>query len=63
MNQAATHLSQYLDRDTQTIEAFDAELWSAMSAETTRQEQHIELIASENYCSPRTRGARLCADQ
>lgn len=53
MNQAATHLSQYLDRDTQTIEAFDAELWSAMSAETTRQEQHIELIASENYCSPR----------
>jgi len=53
MNQAATHLSQYLDRDTQTIEAFDAELWSAMSAETVRQEEHIELIASENYCSPR----------
>ena len=53
MNQAATHLSQYLDRDTQTIEAFDAELWSAMSAETIRQEEHIELIASENYCSPR----------
>ena len=51
MNQAASHLSQYLDRDTQTIEAFDAELWSAMSAETVRQEQHIELIASENYCS------------
>ena len=37
MNQAATHLSQYLDRDSQTIEAFDAELWSAMSAETVRQ--------------------------
>ena len=53
MNQAATHLSQYLDRDTQTIEAYDAELWSAMSAETVRQEEHIELIASENYCSPR----------
>ena len=53
MNQAATHLSQYLDRDSQTIEAFDAELWSAMSAETVRQEEHIELIASENYCSPR----------
>ncbi len=52
MNQAATHLSQYLDRDTQTIEAYDAELWSAMSAETVRQEEHIELIASENYCSP-----------
>ena len=53
MNQAATHLSQYLDRDAQTIEAFDPELWSAMSAETVRQEEHIELIASENYCSPR----------
>ena len=53
MNQAATHLSQYLDRDNQTIEAYDAELWSAMSAETVRQEEHIELIASENYCSPR----------
>ena len=53
MNQAATQLSQYLDRDAQTIEAFDAELWSAMHAETVRQEEHIELIASENYCSPR----------
>jgi len=53
MNQAATHLSQYLDADNQTIEAFDTELWSAMSAETVRQEEHIELIASENYCSPR----------
>ena len=53
MNQAATHLSQYLDSDNQTIEAFDTELWSAMSAETVRQEEHIELIASENYCSPR----------
>ena len=53
MNQAATQLSQYLDREAHTIEAFDAELWSAMSAETVRQEEHIELIASENYCSPR----------
>ena len=38
MNQAATQLSQYLDRDAQTIEAFDAELWSAMHAETVRQD-------------------------
>ena len=53
MNHAATHLSHYLDQDTQTIEAFDAELWAAMHAETVRQEEHIELIASENYCSPR----------
>ena len=35
-----------------TIEDFDPELWSAMSAERRRQEEHIELIASENYASP-----------
>jgi glycine hydroxymethyltransferase len=36
----------------QTIEKFDAELWQAMQQEDQRQEQHIELIASENYTSP-----------
>lgn len=35
------------------IADFDADLWDAMKAEEKRQEQHIELIASENYCSPR----------
>jgi glycine hydroxymethyltransferase len=35
------------------IADFDAELWSAISAERVRQEEHIELIASENYTSPR----------
>ncbi len=30
----------------------DPELWTAMQQETTRQEDHIELIASENYASP-----------
>jgi glycine hydroxymethyltransferase len=35
------------------IADFDPELWGAIEAETTRQEHHIELIASENYCSPR----------
>lgn len=58
MNQVATHLSQYLDREHQTIESFDAELWAAMSAETRRQEEHIELIASENYASPRVMEAQ-----
>ena len=53
MNQAATQLSQYLDRDNQSIAAFDPELAEAMAAETRRQEEHIELIASENYASPR----------
>jgi len=35
------------------ISAFDPELWSAISREVQRQEDHIELIASENYASPR----------
>jgi glycine hydroxymethyltransferase len=30
----------------------DPELWSAIAAETQRQEDHVELIASENYASP-----------
>ncbi len=36
----------------QTIEKFDPELWTAMQDERRRQEDHIELIASENYASP-----------
>ena len=35
------------------IAGFDDELFSAMEAERTRQEEHVELIASENYASPR----------
>lgn len=41
-----------LTRD-MNIADFDPELWQAIEGETQRQEQHIELIASENYCSPR----------
>jgi glycine hydroxymethyltransferase len=36
----------------QTIESFDPEMSVAMKAEERRQEEHIELIASENYASP-----------
>ena len=36
-----------------TIGGFDRELAEAMAGERTRQEDHIELIASENYASPR----------
>jgi glycine hydroxymethyltransferase len=36
-----------------TISDFDPELYDAMANEKQRQEEHIELIASENYCSPR----------
>jgi glycine hydroxymethyltransferase len=35
------------------IAGFDEELWNAMQNEVRRQEEHIELIASENYASPR----------
>ncbi len=35
------------------ISGFDDELWAAIQAEERRQEEHIELIASENYASPR----------
>ncbi|MBL3589845.1 MAG: serine hydroxymethyltransferase [gamma proteobacterium endosymbiont of Lamellibrachia anaximandri] len=40
------------------IQGYDDELWSAMQAEETRQEEHIELIASENYTSPRVMQAQ-----
>ncbi len=40
------------------IADFDAELWAAMSAEEKRQQEHIELIASENYTSPRVMQAQ-----
>jgi glycine hydroxymethyltransferase len=36
----------------QAIEKIDPELWQAIQKENQRQEQHIELIASENYASP-----------
>jgi glycine hydroxymethyltransferase len=36
-----------------TIASFDSELWTAIEEEVRRQEEHIELIASENYTSPR----------
>ena len=40
------------------IADFDPELWAAMQDEVTRQEDHIELIASENYTSPRVMQAQ-----
>jgi glycine hydroxymethyltransferase len=41
-----------------TIEGYDAELAAAIAAEEKRQEDHIELIASENYASPRVMEAQ-----
>ena len=34
------------------IQGYDDELFNAIQAEERRQEEHIELIASENYTSP-----------
>ena len=40
------------------IADFDPALWDAIEAERRRQEDHIELIASENYASPRVMQAQ-----
>lgn len=45
------------DRKT-LIEQTDPELWAAIQAENRRQEEHIELIASENYASPAVMAAQ-----
>lgn len=46
-----------LKRD-MNIADYDAELFAAIKEETLRQEEHIELIASENYTSPRVMEAQ-----
>jgi glycine hydroxymethyltransferase len=43
-----------------TIAKTDSELWDAITAENQRQEDHIELIASENYTSPAVMEAQGC---
>ena len=40
------------DRTQSTLAHIDPELWSVIQSENQRQEDHIELIASENYTSP-----------
>ena len=44
--------------ETSSIETFDSELFEAIVAEARRQEEHVELIASENYASPRVMEAQ-----
>ena len=46
------------DRSTSTIAQVDPEIWAAVQAENRRQEEHIELIASENYTSPAVMAAQ-----
>ena len=43
---------------TTLIEQTDPEIFAAIQAENARQEQHIELIASENYASPAVMAAQ-----
>ena len=43
---------------TDRISDFDPELWASMEAEEQRQEDHVELIASENYASKRVTEAQ-----
>jgi glycine hydroxymethyltransferase len=44
--------------ETTSIESFDSELFRAIVDEARRQEEHVELIASENYASPRVMEAQ-----
>jgi len=46
------------DRTQSTLDRVDPEIWAAIQAENLRQEQHIELIASENYTSPAVMAAQ-----
>ena len=43
---------------TSSIASYDKELHTAIRGEENRQEEHIELIASENYASPRVMEAQ-----
>ena len=58
MNNESKNIIDITMKDTvfsnnQSIEQYDPELWSSMKKESIRQEEHIELIASENYASTR----------
>lgn len=46
------------DRAQSTLANIDPEIWSAIQSENQRQEDHIELIASENYTSPAVMAAQ-----
>lgn len=54
---------RWLDLDPMTTQStlaeFDPELAAAIAAEAVRQEDHVELIASENYASERVMAAQV----
>ena len=58
MNNESKNIIDITMKDTvfsnnQSIEQYELELWSSIKKESIRQEEHIELIASENYASTR----------
>ena len=48
-----TSKSDSIFSNTDSIKSYDPELWDSFEKEAIRQEDHIELIASENYASTR----------
>ena len=48
------------DTATHTLQNVDPQIWATLQAENRRQEEHIELIASENYASPAVMAAQGC---
>jgi glycine hydroxymethyltransferase len=57
-NRPDTKEASMFDRSQSTIPNVDPDLWAAIQAENRRQEEHIELIASENYTSPAVMAAQ-----
>ncbi|SAK67238.1 serine hydroxymethyltransferase [Caballeronia catudaia] len=53
-----TRVITMFNRAASTVENVDPELWAAITDENKRQEDHIELIASENYTSPAVMAAQ-----
>lgn len=52
MSPQAANKGSCMFNQNESIAKFDPELWAAMVGEANRQEDHVELIASENYASP-----------
>ena len=46
-------MNEFINTQNQNISEYDADLSKFLEAESVRQEEHIELIASENYASKR----------
>ena len=54
------HNRYLIVNDVEALSCFDSDVWQAIQQENRRQEEHIELIASENYASKRVLEAQGC---